>query len=155
MRFVPRAIITPTARDFLRNNKIDWAFAAHSRGDVNAACAGSWAALIVASAPAVERVIADVLPGARTELLGCPDDAAALAIAEIARGGFSQAVIFAVQTHRAVCLANRHASVKAVAVRDASDAMAIRKQLRANVWCIDPTDRRYFELRNMLKALQS
>jgi hypothetical protein len=62
-------------------------------------------------------------------------------------------VILAEQTHRAACLANRHERVKAVAVRDAGEMRAIRKQLRANTWCIDPSGRSWFELRSRLKSI--
>lgn len=153
VQFVPKVVLTPTARDFLRVNKIAWSYTRPSANSPKRNDAGAWAALIVHAAPTVERVVADLLPESRRELLGCPDDAAKLAIAEIARGGFSQAVIFAEQTHRAACFANRHESVKAVAVADAADVAAVRKQLRANVWCIDPTNRGYFELRNLVKAV--
>jgi hypothetical protein len=56
--------------------------------------------------------------------------------------------------HRAACLANRNAAVKAVAVRDASDVRQVRKQLRANVWCVDPENKRWFELRNLMRAIE-
>lgn len=151
-RFSPKAVLTPTARDYLRINEIEWAYATKAAAQQKSS-GGALAALIVRSTPAVERVVADLLPGARTELLGCPDDAAKFAIAEIVRGGFARAVIFAEQAHRAACLANRHEAIKAVAVRDAADVAAIRKQLRANVWCLDPTGRGYFELRNVVKAI--
>lgn len=154
VRFAPKAILTPTARDYLRTNWIEWAYATKQSAEKKSSAAGPLAVLIVRSTPAVERVITDLLPSARTELLGCPDDAAKLAAAEIARGGIAKALIFAEQTHRAACLANRTEVVKAVAVRDALDAAQIKKQLRANVWCVDPTARGYFELRNVVKAIQ-
>jgi hypothetical protein len=43
--------------------------------------------------------------------------------------------------------------VKAVAIRDAAEVHAVKRQLRANVWCLDPSGRTYFELRNVLKAI--
>ncbi|HEX6984734.1 MAG TPA: hypothetical protein VF170_05125 [Planctomycetaceae bacterium] len=153
VRFTPKAVLTPSARDYLKTNGIEWAYATRTAGDRKPASGRTRAAIVVRSTPAVERVVADLLPGSRRELLGCPDDAAKLAIAEIARGGFAEAVIFAEQSHRAACLANRHEAVKAVVVRDATDVAAIRKQLRANVWCLDPTGRGYFELRNLVKAI--
>lgn len=153
VRFSPKAILTPTARDYLRVNDIEWAYSTKAQSERKGSGGGTTAALIVRTTPAVDRVLADLLPGARTELLGCPDDAAKLAIGEIVRGGFDKAIVFAEQAHRAACLANRHEAVKAVAVRDAADVTAIRKQLRANVWCLDPTSRGYFELRNVVRAI--
>jgi hypothetical protein len=154
VRFAPKAVLTPTARDYLRRNGIEWAYATKAAAERKSG-GGSVAALVVRSTPVLSRVITDVLPGARTELLSCPDDAAKLAIAEIARGGVGRAVIFAEQTHRAACLANRHEAVKAVAVRDVAEVAAVRKQLRANVWCLDPGGRGYFDLRNVVRAINS
>lgn len=153
VQFAPKTVLTPTARDFLRVNKITWSYSRSGGKAQRHNEAPQWAVIIVHAAHIVDRVVTDLMPGTRRELLGCPDDAANLAIAEIARGGFAKAIIFAEQTHRAACLANRHESVKAVAVRDAADALSIRKQLRANVWCVDPTNRGYFEVRNLVKAI--
>jgi len=109
--------------------------------------------LVVRNTEAAERLWADLLGGWRRELLGCPDDAARLAISELTRGGASAVVILAEQTYRAACLANRNDAIKAVAVRDAADVRVVRKQLRANVWCVDPSGRSWFELRNLMKAI--
>jgi hypothetical protein len=155
VRFAAKAVLTPTARDYLRRNGVEWAYATKGAAGRKAMGDGPAAALVVRSTPTLARVIAEVLPGSRTELLSCPDDAAKLAVAEIARGGFARAVIFAGQTHRAACLANRHEAIKAVVVRDAAEVAAVRNQLRANVWCLDPTGRGYFELRNVVRAINS
>ena len=152
VRFSPKAVLTPTARDFLRVNKIDWSIAPRATASASKQ-EKSWAAVIVSSTSAVDRALADMLPSARKELLSCPDDAATFAINELSRGGFDSAIIFARQTHRTACLANRHSAVKAVAIRDAAEVQAVRRQLRANVWCLDPSGRTYFELRNTLKAI--
>lgn len=155
VRFAPKAVLTPTARDYLRRNGIEWAYATETAAEKKSAGGGLVAALVVRSTPVLSRVITDALPGARTELLSCPDDAAKLAIAEIARGGVGRAVIFAEQTHRVACLANRHEAVKAVAVREVAEVAAVRRELRANVWCLDPGGRGYFDLRNVVTAINS
>src|SRR5690606_12225821 len=109
--------------------------------------------IVVHSTDAVERVWEDIRNSWRRELLGCPDDAATQAISAICRGETSTVAILATQTHRAACLANRNEQVKAVAIRDAGDVRTIRKQLRTNVWCLDPTGRSWFELRTLLRAI--
>jgi hypothetical protein len=152
VRFSPKAVLTPTARDYLRINKIDWSVAEHATASATKP-SKTWAAVIVSATSAVERSLADMLPTARKELLSCPDDAATFVISELSRGGFDGMIVFAKQTHRTACLANRHAAVKAVAVRDAAEVQAVRRQLRANVWCLDPSGKTYFELRNILKAI--
>jgi hypothetical protein len=153
VRFAPKTVLTPTARDYLRVHGIDWSYAT-SEPSRSQTLDGGWAVLIVRSTTAVERVVAELFPDARRERFSCPDDAATFAIAERARGGFARGILFAEQTHRAACLANRHTAVKAAAVRDAAEVVSIGRQLRVNVWCLDPTNRTYFELRNVLKALR-
>jgi hypothetical protein len=109
--------------------------------------------IIVRNTDAVDRLWLDLQSSWRRELLGCPDDAAKLAISEVTRGETASVVILAEQSHRAACLANRHEKVKAVAIRDAAEVKAIGRQLKANVWCIDPTGRSWFELRNLFRAI--
>jgi len=109
--------------------------------------------IIVHHSDSLGRLWDDLRGTWRREFLGCPDDAAKLAIAELARGGVLQVVIAAEQTHRAACLANRHERVKATAVRDPLEVKQIRQQIRANVWCLNPRDKSWFELRQLFKSL--
>ena len=88
-------------------------------------------------------------------MVACPDDAAKLAIAELSRGGASQAVILAEQTFRAACLANRNDKVKAAAIESAVDIKSARQQIRVNTWCLDPGDKSWFELRNVFRAIEA
>ncbi|MFO1093552.1 MAG: hypothetical protein U0992_09605 [Planctomycetaceae bacterium] len=82
--------------------------------------------LVVRSTPAVDRLYEDLKATCRRELLGCPDDAAKLAISAVARGEANSVIILAAQTHRAACPANRHDAAKAVAVRNAAADVASR-----------------------------
>lgn len=163
----PKAILTPSARDFIKERGLRIDRGAKSTPPaVPASLAGTGSAaaqpsthkshpllVVVRSTDAVTKLWTDLQATWSRELLGCPDDAAALAIREIARGATKSVVILAEQTHRAACLANRNSSVKAVAIRDAGEIALVRRQLRANVWCIDPTPKSWFELRNVLSAI--
>jgi hypothetical protein len=160
-----RAIVTPAAWDAARERGVEivrTATTAAKRGDAmtvpakeqgKSAGVGLPQLLVVHSTDALERVWENIRDGWRRELLGCPDDAAALAMSAICRGETSTVVILATQTHRAACLANRNEQVKSVAIRDAGDVRAARKQLRANVWCLDPVGRSWFELRTLLRTV--
>ena len=152
VRFSPQAVLTPTGRDFLKSREIIW-----SRGLASARKAAgekaAWPVLVVRHTAALDRVLADLLPQSSPELFGCPDDAAQRVISEMSRGGMERAILFVEQVHRAACLANRSEKVKAVVVRDAGEVGMIRAQLRANTWCLDPTGRSYFELRNLVRAV--
>jgi hypothetical protein len=88
-------------------------------------------------------------------LLGCPDDAAKLAISAVCRGEADRVVIFAAQHHRAAALSNRNAAVKAVAVSSFDDLRGALEQLRANVLCLDPTNRSDFEVARLVEHFEA
>lgn len=158
-----KSIITPAAWDVIRELGIEVQRPGRA-GDVRSKAAvneGSGAfksascrlLIVVRNTEAVDRIWLDLQSSWRRELLGCSDDAAKLAIGEITRGETTSVVILAEQSHRAACLANRHEKVKAAAIRDAADVKVIAKQLKCNVWCLDPTGRSWFELRNVFRAI--
>ncbi len=149
-----KAILTPTAHDFLKTSRVQVV-----RGGVTAAAAKSsevasvsWKWITVTSSPAVARLSGELGTGWSREVLGCPDDAASLAISAICRGESSGVVIVSKQHFRAACRANRNEKVRAVPVSGPAEVKAAREQLRLNVIAIDPTNRSFFELKNILGA---
>jgi hypothetical protein len=148
----PKAIITPAALDVVRARKLV------IRRETGASpqqleSASPLLAIVVRNSPVVERLSKQ--RSWRRELLGCPDDAAKLAISALARGEASAVVIFAVQNHRAACFANRNAAVKAAAVNSFDGLRSVLDQLRLNVLCIDPTGLSDFEVTRMVDFLES
>lgn len=155
-----KAIITPAAWDMAKERglRIERRSASRPKSQVAATDSGprssvSSLLITVKNTDSVDRVWSEIQGTWRRELLGCPDDAAGLAIAELSRGAVGTVVIVAEQTLRAACLANRHAAVKAVPIRDMADVRLARKQIRANVWCLDPVGRTYFEMRNIIREI--
>lgn len=152
-----KAIITPAANDLIRERKLIIERGNHVAKSKTPTTPGESSILSVAivhHSAEVMQAIAE-LGEFNKELLSCPDDAAKFAISELCRTGAKDVFIFAEQTHRAACLSNRNNKAKAVVVRDSGDVKNIRKQLRANVWCVDPTNRSYFELKNLIKTIRS
>lgn len=157
-----RAIVTPAAWDaasergleIIRDNA-GLAAPFTDAADNELRTAAARLLIVVRHTDAVGRLAEDLRGRWRREPVDCPDDAAALAISGICRGDASMAMIFAEQAHRAACLANRNERVKAAAIRDAVDVPIVRRQLRANVWCLDPTGRGWFELRRLLQAIEA
>ncbi len=156
-----KSIITPAAWDVIKelglqvqrpSLKGDGTQKSKGTGTAPAATANRLL-IVVRNTDAVDRLWQDLQAAWRRELLGCPDDAASLAISELSRGEPASVVILAEQSHRAACLANRNKSVKAAAVRDAADIKAINKQMKTNVWCIDPAGKSWFELKNLFRAI--
>lgn len=149
-----KAILTPTAHDFLKTSRAQvvrgsGAAAATKGSD---ATSSTWKWITVTSTPAVARLSDELGTGWSREVLGCPDDAASLAISAICRGESSSVVIVSKQHFRAACRANRNDKVRAVPVSSPAEVKAAREQLRLNVIAIDPTSRSYFELKNILGA---
>jgi hypothetical protein len=148
----PRAIITPAALDVLRARKLVIRRET-APGHQAPPATGALLALVVRNSPAVERLCRQ--KACRRELLGCPDDAARLAISSLARGDAAAIVIFAAQNHRAACFANRNAAVKAAAVSSYESLRSVLEQLRVNLLCIDPTALSDFELTRMIDLFQA
>ena len=173
VRVAGKAIVTPAARDVLKERGLALERSSgeskskgvsqspSAKGNAPVAAPSGEATkskprdlvLTVRHTAAGARVVEDLLPDATTDLLGCPDDAAKAAISELCRGAADRVFILAEQTYRAACLANRQQQVKAVAIDDVGAVRRVRTQLRANVWCLDPSDRSYFELRNVMRAI--
>ena len=151
-----KAILTPTAHDFLKVTKaqlIRASAAEPKSGAVKSDSAmSSWKLITVTSTPAVARLSSELGAGWSREILGCPDDAASLAISAICRGESGGVVILSKQHFRAACRANRNDKVRAVPVTCPAEVKAAREQLRLNVIAIDPTGRSYFELKNTIAA---
>ena len=146
----PKAILTPTAKDYIRIHRLE---VVRSAGEKKgAATKAAWKLIVVTNASAVDRLYPELGPAWSRELLGCPDDAATLVISELSRGEIDGAVILARQSFRAACRANRHEKVRAAAVRDAAEVRAARGEMRLNTIAIDPSGKTYFELRNMFAA---
>jgi len=155
-----KAIVTPAAWDLVKERRLHIerrdsvrATSRNSATDSGPGPSATSLLITVRNTDSIERVWSEIQGTWRRELLGCPDDAAKLAISELSRGGVGAVLIVAEQTLRAACLANRHAAVKAVPIRDLADVRLARKQIRANVWCFDPVGRTYFEVRNIIREI--
>lgn len=146
----PKAILTPTAKDFVRLHRLEVVRSAVEKKAASAKA--TWKLIVVTNASAIDRLYPELGAAWSRELLGCPDDAATLVISELSRGEIDGAVILARQSFRAACRANRHEKVRAAAVRDASDIRLARGEMRLNTIAIDPSGKTYFELRNMFAA---
>ncbi len=151
----PKSLVTPAAQDFLRDRGLTLRRSESkpaSRSESKSTLAPLL--IVVRNTPAVDRLGQDLQSTWKRELLGCPDDAAKLAISSLTRGEASTVVILAEQTHRAACLANRTEKVKAVAILCAGDVRTARNQVRVNTWCLNPTNLTWFELKNVIRAIE-
>ena len=147
----PRSILTPSARDYLNNRNIEW-----TRRQASAAATSRWLAIVLQSTPAITAAVEDV---GRTsgkcwqcELVGSADEAVAIAVGALCRGDTNGTVVFATGVEAIVCRANRTRQVRAATVRNVACVASVRRQMGANLIGINPAEKSYFELRNMLRA---
>ncbi|WP_437186168.1 hypothetical protein SH668x_003308 [Planctomicrobium sp. SH668] len=159
----PKAIVTPAAWDVVKSRKLRLergtiadGQAASNQTDRGSAVSSPFRPLliVVRSGNVVNQLWESIATQWNREILGCPDDAAKLAISAVCRGDASTVVILAEQTFRAACLANRNEKIKAVAIQESRDVKIVRTQIRANVWCLDPTNSSFFELKNLIQQIQ-
>ncbi|HWL07670.1 MAG TPA: hypothetical protein VNQ76_04645 [Planctomicrobium sp.] len=161
VNILPHSIVTPAAQDVVKGRRLNIVRsevlkkAGETVGKSASESSVKGLLIIVKNTKPLEQLWEELSSSWRRELTGCPDDAAKLAISELARGAASVVVVIAEQTHRAACLANRNEKVKAVAIRDAGDVRLVRKQLRSNTWCLDSNGKTYFELKNIIREIQA
>jgi hypothetical protein len=150
----PRAVLTPSAHDFLRSRGISWSReAAAATGSKPAG--GKWRVIVSAAGGSVKQVVEELeqkgLP-LDCELVGLPAEAARQAVSLLCRAEAVGAVALVAEPALVACLANRNDRVRAAEVSDLRALTAVRQQLGANLLCLNPNGKSYFELRNLLQA---
>ena len=154
----PRAILTPAARDYLKEHGIRW-----SRGQVpneqSAASVCRWAAVVVQSTAAVISAVQQVDQESgnccKQELVGSDADAASEAVSLLCRGDADGVVVFANSAAAIACRANRNLRIRAAVTNDVFTTKAVLRDMGANLFCVQPEGRSFIELRNLLRAVVS
>ena len=70
------------------------------------------------------------------------------------QSGTKQLIVLSGEPWNVVCLSNRTEAVRAAVACHQEDISSIQKSLIPNVWCV-PSDKTFFELRNILRSLLS
>jgi hypothetical protein len=150
-----RAIVTPSAKDWLRHNRVEL-----TRGTKvqvgSTAKTSDWLVVVHSAGETVERVLEDAARsgsiGSDRESVANATSAAKAAGEAVARSGRGVVVISG-EPEVVACLANRIESVRAAVVADAAAVARVKAGLNGNVFVVDPAGRSYFELRNLLKQI--
>ncbi len=152
----PKAVITPSAFDYLRTHKIVW-----HRNTAEAAPNPNkpmtrWKALIVTATPSVLQAVEHAESQTfgkqwSHELLGSADEAVTSATSAINRGEVSGITVFADHAELIACRANRSERVNAAVVSDVQLIPALKQYMNLNLMVVRPSGRSFFELRNLLK----
>ena len=64
-------------------------------------------------------------------------------------------MIFSRDVEVVACFANRNEKVRAAAVMDVAGVKRVKSALSGNVFVVDPTERGFFELRNIVRQIQA
>ena len=147
----PTAILTPSARDFVRNHGIEVIREPSSRG---ASASVRWQIIVTVSTPAIAATIGGLKArgiAADFRLLGLPAEAASQAIGAVCRGEAAKVVVFTSQPEVVACLANRNERLRAAVVSDMAAAERVQTTLNPNLLAIDPSTRGVRELNALLK----
>lgn len=149
-----QAIVTPSARDWLKQNRIELTRRPDAETSTNNQ-KPDWLLVVQTTGAAVEIVLDDAgrsgAPGSLRESASDAASAAKLAIAAVERGG--KCVVFSAEPEIVACLANRNEKVRAAVVADAAAVDRVKSGLDGNAFVVDPTGRSFFELRNLLRRI--
>lgn len=152
VRFAPQAVLTPTARDFLRIKQIEWS---REAGNMIAPASANWQAIVSKSLPPVLSAIEALKTsgeGWDLRLSGTSIEAACQAVSAISRAEAAGIAVFAEDPDVVACLANRNSRVRAAVVHNTEALSSLRRILGPNVLAISPANKSFFELRNLLKT---
>jgi hypothetical protein len=155
--FAAKAIVTPSAVDFLSSRKIGWTRTAGA-ATPNMSSA-TWSVLISCSTPAVVSAL-DALAqqsGIRwqRQLVGCHRESARLAVGALCRGECDGVIAVTGKPEALACYANRNAKVRAAVVDTAERAKRVKAAVGANLFAVDPAEQSVFSLRSVLREIVS
>ena len=152
----PKAVITPSAFDYLRTHKIVW-----HRNTAEAAPnpiqpMTRWKALIVTATPGVLQAVEHAESQTfgkqwSHELLSSADEAISASTSALCRGDASGIAVFADHAELIACRTNRNEKVNSAVVSDVQLIPALKQYMNLNLMVVRPSGRSFFELRNLLK----
>jgi hypothetical protein len=154
VRISPQAILTPSARDFVKQQGIK---IIRETASAKSSSVSRWQVIVTRSNPQITAAV-ESLPqlgiAFDLRLLGLPAEAAAQATSALCRGESAQIVVFTDQPELVACLANRNDRVRAAAAGSVAAVERVRISMQANLIAIDPESRNTHELKALLKAFK-
>lgn len=157
-----KAIVTPSARDWLRHNNVELTQASDGTANGTAASVETKSDKLVithSASQTIDRVLEDAgrpsNGGWNRKSVSSADEAAKKAIGELRRESSRVIVVLTSEPEVVACLANRNEKAKAAVVADVAAVARVKSGLDGNVFVVDPAGRSFFELRNILRRVQS
>lgn len=153
VRILPRAIVTPSARDYIRQRGIE---IIRESGVAKQPVQIRAKVFVTAATPQVSAAIESLQAegiACEKRLPGTTAEAAGEATSALCRGEAAVVLIVTGEPELAACLANRNAMIRATPLSNLSALVAIRATLNPNLIAINPAGKTQFELRQLLKEI--
>lgn len=154
LRFGPKSLLTPSARDWLHTRKVAWSRESTVTPATTATTAKRRLLLstVTPTVRTVQSTLSRELPGWECDLVGKATEAVETVTRLINAAEAELVVVCSDRAALVACYANRSIKVRA-AVATSTDALTTTaKSLGANVVAFDPTGKSYIELRNILRT---
>jgi hypothetical protein len=158
VRVGPRAILTPSARDFLRVRGIECVRDANSGSASAMAARPRWIALVSKATSTVTSALASLGDGGSSleqRLVGSAIEAAQQGVGLLCRGDAAGVAVFTDEPEVVACIANRNASARAAVVASVAQVSELQRSLGVNFAAVNPVGMSLFELRNVLRVVTS
>ncbi|HET6423340.1 MAG TPA: hypothetical protein VFG20_06635 [Planctomycetaceae bacterium] len=155
LRFGPKSLLTPSARDWLHTRKIAWSRESTPAVTGTNASTAKRRWLISTMTPtvrAVQSTLARDFPAWNCDLIGKATEAVEAITRLITTAEAELVIVSSDRADLIACYANRSTKVRAAVASSAEAVTASGKTLGANVVVFDPTGKSYIELRNILRS---
>ncbi|TWU09310.1 hypothetical protein CA54_45500 [Symmachiella macrocystis] len=142
-----QAILTPSARDLIREQGLTWTRVTAASTVTSA----TFLAAVVTAGPQVMRAMEQLGGDWKLELQESPASAARLAVSAVSRGEYAGVAIVSGQPRLAACLANRSPKIRATVVSHSEDVATTMNEMGANVIALDPANIGMFAMKTLLQ----
>lgn len=153
LQIAAHAVLTPSARDWLKAHGVIWQRASRTAGDGRPS--GIRWFLVGTMTPAT-RSLVQVLPREFPDWTGQPctplQQLVEAAVQGLSTGAAEWVVAVSDQAAAVACRANRQSAVRAAVVSHAAEIPKLVEAMGVNLVVIDPQGKSFVELRNVLRA---
>jgi len=153
----PQTVLTPSARDFLRERNVRHRRQPSVGNALRAESTDSakrlWTIIIAATGSPVEEFLqtdGDLAPLCRVAASQTEGFFSAVELTATGEGGV---VLICTEPEVAACRANRNTNIRAAVIRDALQGQRLKQSLGVNLAVIDSTGRNGFEVRHLIQAV--
>jgi len=155
VRIAPEAILTPSARDFVKQRGIR---IIRETAAARLSAVVRWQVIVTKANPNIAAALESLSQSgvaADVKLSALPAEAAAEASSALCRGEAAQVVVLTDQPELVACLANRNEKIRAAAAANVAAVNRVRVSMQANLIAIDPGSCNAHELKAVLKAFKA